>query len=248
MKNIKTIEKAIEQKVAKLAKRQATLERMTKIYEKGLTQCAKVGYAFKGDGSDGRECPIEVYDVVNKTENANESVKNAQKDITKITKDLETLREELKEAEREVAELPEVLKKFQVELDAKLFESFVENREATKAHIAELKKSGEWKELSWGKRWNLEIDAAKGDDQLKRDAEFGARNLVFNLFYRVRETCGEVQNYERLQITAGTRGKAVINGFLSGTRGKCEVRSIEAGGYNIVCWHIRVLVLPIKEG
>lgn len=248
MKNIKTIEKTIEQKTAKLAKRQTTLERMTKAYEKGLAQCVKAGYAFKGDGCDGRDCPASVWKTVYKTETALESCENAKKDIAKITKDIEGLKVELEEAKREVAELPEVLKTFQVKLGAKLFESFAENREATKAYIAELKESGEWGKLSWGKRQSLEVDAAKGDDELKRDAESSARSLVFNLFYRVRETCGEVNDYGRLEITAGSRGKAVINGFLSGTRGKCEVRSVEAGGYNIVCWHIRVLVLPIKEG
>lgn len=246
MKSIKTLEKAIAQKNEKLAKKRATIVRMQATYEKAVAKCKELGCEFKTEGFDWRSCSNDVYDAATRAENALNSIKNAEKEIAKTSADLEKVQAELAEAQKEVAQLPEVLKVFQAELNTKLYEAFLEHREAVRKHVNALEASGEYSKLPWEETHRLSEEYLATDEALARDAEFHARDLVFSLFYRVRDICGEVTDYNNLKITRGSQGRAAINGFLTGTRGKCEVRSIEAGGYNIVCWHIRVLVLPAK--
>ncbi len=38
-----------------------------------------------------------------------------------------------------------------------------------------------------------------------------------------------------------------LNGYISGTRGKASVHTIGAGGYNVQCFHFRVLVKKLKS-
>lgn len=87
---------------------------------------------------------------------------------------------------------------------------------------------------------------SRTDEDIRRDADRASHDLVINLFFRIKQFCGEVTSWENVQVTRGARGSMVLNGVVDGTSGKCEVRSIEAGGYNIQPWHIRVLTLPIR--
>lgn len=58
------------------------------------------------------------------------------------------------------------------------------------------------------------------------------------LMTRVTEIVGTITNAKMLYIA----DNGEINGFIIGTDGKAEVRTIWAGGYNIQCLHFRVLV------
>ena len=60
---------------------------------------------------------------------------------------------------------------------------------------------------------------------------------------RVSKICGKITNADELLV--GTRGD--INGIIEGENGKAEVRTIEAGGYNIQCFHFRVLVNKVQK-
>lgn len=80
------------------------------------------------------------------------------------------------------------------------------------------------------------------------DCDFDKENrknmerLILNLLDRVTERTGKITDASGLVVTTGNQGYAVINGFIIGEKGRCEVESIGAGGYNIQKYHIRTLV------
>lgn len=69
---------------------------------------------------------------------------------------------------------------------------------------------------------------------LDREVERKKQNLIA----RVEKITGKIQDVSYLQLDA--RGD--LNGFVIGDKGKAEVHTISAGGYNIQCYHYRVLV------
>ena len=91
-------------------------------------------------------------------------------------------------------------------------------------------------------RWHLSWTS---DEEIIRSNEKDARQLIDNLYARVVRITGNITDASCLFITAGNRNHAVINGFVTGDKGKAEVRSIGCAGYNIVRWHIRTIVTEV---
>lgn len=67
--------------------------------------------------------------------------------------------------------------------------------------------------------------------------------ILLNLVARVQKKCGKIVNASNLHLNTGNwlEGQA-INGWIEGEKGNAHVYSITAGGYNIQCLHVRVLV------
>jgi vacuolar-type H+-ATPase subunit E/Vma4 len=67
--------------------------------------------------------------------------------------------------------------------------------------------------------------------------------ILLNLVARVQKKCGKILNASNLHLNTGNwlEGQA-INGWIEGEKGNAHVYSITAGGYNIQCLHVRVLV------
>lgn len=72
------------------------------------------------------------------------------------------------------------------------------------------------------------------------DAE--KREMVLDLITRLREHVGTITDASGLRV-----GYAGLEGLITGDKGKVRLEAIEAGGYNIQCWHVRVLIHPVKE-
>lgn len=68
-------------------------------------------------------------------------------------------------------------------------------------------------------------------------------NKYEDLVDRVTNVVGEILDVSNLEIG---KQKGELNGVVYGKNGKCYVETIGAGGYNIQCFHYRVLVKPIK--
>lgn len=79
-------------------------------------------------------------------------------------------------------------------------------------------------------------------EQIHQDNENAAKELVLNLYYRVKDITGEITSWDRIHATVGTLGFTVLNGYVEGKEGRAMVESIYAGGYNIQRLHVRVLV------
>lgn len=61
------------------------------------------------------------------------------------------------------------------------------------------------------------------------------------LIDKVKEITGTITDGCYLSVVNGD-----LNGYITGEQGKAEVRTISAGGYNIQCFHYRMLVKKLK--
>jgi hypothetical protein len=77
---------------------------------------------------------------------------------------------------------------------------------------------------------------------LEKEIEKEKNNKRVLFVTRVKNITGIVKDASNLCI--GDNGE--INGIVIGELGKAKVETISAGGYNIQCWHFRVLVHKLK--
>ncbi len=82
------------------------------------------------------------------------------------------------------------------------------------------------------------VDEIKLRKVISQEKERKYKDLVT----RVENEVGTITSAENLHIG---RKNGEINGYVQGTKGKCSIETISAGGYNIQCFHYRVLVHKI---
>ena len=83
------------------------------------------------------------------------------------------------------------------------------------------------------------FDIEKLNKILAREKE----NKYFDLCNRISEVVGEITDARGLSIG---RQHGELNGVVDGTKGSARIETIGAGGYNIQCFHYRVLVHKIR--
>lgn len=77
---------------------------------------------------------------------------------------------------------------------------------------------------------------------LEKEIEAEKNTKRFLFVNRVKEITGIIKDATNLRI--GDNGE--INGIVIGEKGTAKVETISAGGWNIQCWHFRVLVKEVK--
>lgn len=82
------------------------------------------------------------------------------------------------------------------------------------------------------------VDENKLNKIITQEKERKYKDLV----KRVEAVVGTITNAENLTI-GNQNGE--LNGYIEGTNGKCSVETISAGGYNIQCFHYRVIIHKI---
>ena len=61
------------------------------------------------------------------------------------------------------------------------------------------------------------------------------------LVNRCKSVIGAIVDAKALRVS----GNGELNGYIDGSNGRCKIETIGAGGYNIQCFHFRVLVRKI---
>lgn len=263
MRKIETIKKEIEKDLAAIAKAEAALPRLQARMNNAIVKLAKAGYEFKGDGSDTRNCLNNgLWSTAYTANDAREGIELRKAEISGRRMGLDRLNRELAEAEAKVNAIPQAIKVYQGELERSLIIDRKFRRTFAQNDIAERKADGEW--VTYNQYWDahkderpalkaklgvqekLERTAAQTDDQIEKEAAEDAAKLIQDLAQRVERYVGTATDCSGLSITHGTHGYSVLNGIVVGDKGRCEVVSKGVAGYNIVCWHIRVNVFPVK--
>lgn len=68
------------------------------------------------------------------------------------------------------------------------------------------------------------------------------KNKMLDLVARVTKITGPITDAENLRIRAGD-----LNGTILGEKGAAKIQTISAGGYNIQCFHYRVLIDDVTQ-
>ena len=86
-------------------------------------------------------------------------------------------------------------------------------------------------------------DMQKAIEKLERDVTAEYNRKYDNIVERASFYCGKIEDAAGLRVG----GKGELDGIVIGNKGKCHIETIGAGGYNVQCFHFRVLVHEIKE-
>lgn len=62
------------------------------------------------------------------------------------------------------------------------------------------------------------------------------------LVSRIKKEVGQITNAGDLHIS----NNGEINGIVHGDKGTVNVETVSAGGFNVQCFHYRVLVKPVR--
>lgn len=106
-------------------------------------------------------------------------------------------------------------------------------------NVKELKKSLENKYNNYFVQFY--ISHRQNINALDKELEKEKNNKLLDLMNRVTAITGTIIDATNLKINA----KGDIDGVIYGEKGNCKVNTIGAGGYNIQCFHYRVLVKKI---
>lgn len=113
-----------------------------------------------------------------------------------------------------------------------------ETEEEYKAYYHEVsEKRHEYREIPW-----VRVRLEKGSQGFLRYLDEYMEARYNELVDKVTPITGEINDVSNLKI--GIDG--TLNGIVVGDKGKAKIESIGAGGYNIQCYHYRVLVHAIK--
>lgn len=245
---IETLKERIEKANAKIEKKQNTIIKKTERIEKKSAMLAKK-YGIDAETFDKHnrqgfdaEADHEIYWTMCDIDNMKEDIKRSQKEIEATKKTIEKYEAQLAgEIEKEsilIKDIPESMKRMQTEL-VEQWDAWDMKRKANlKEEYAEL---GYREFIKKHKYVGYEF-MYKTDDQIHESNVKDAKELIIDLYNRVKNITGEITDWSNIHAKQGTQGMTVLNGFVIGKEGRATVESILAGGYNIQRLHIRVLV------
>ena len=221
--------KNVEALKAKLAKFEGTLARHEKSKANKIAKLAKTT-----DENDRfwLQCDIEHLD---------ESIQSVIGKMNNVRSDISFAemieRRNAKKEER----VPQQLKDFR----ARLVESWDEHDRAERDAV--LQEGESWWKSGKGTYSAWYAFSTLTDERIHELNCKAANAIVENLIDRVEKAVGQMKSFDHLYLHNGNwmEGTA-LNGWIEGENGRCEVRSIRAGGYNIQRLHIRVLTLKMK--
>lgn len=76
---------------------------------------------------------------------------------------------------------------------------------------------------------------------INNQLENSKKAKMIDLIERIHHVVGSITDASYLAIRGGN-----LNGYIIGEKGKAEVETIGAGGWNIQCFHYRTLIKPMK--
>ena len=167
-------------------------------------------------------------------------IKRAEKDLNKCFEQIEKIKNQEKkyqDKETKLQSLPKVLIEFQEQIVDEWNRYDKEMKRFYKQQMKEM--SHHDFIVKYGRQANTLI--YKTDEEIEKENQRHGENLVINLYDRVIEKVGNIVDVNGLYITNGNQ-YIVINGYVKGERGTCEVESIGCGGHNIQKYHIRTIV------
>lgn len=251
---IETLRDRIAKANAKIEKKSNTIVKKTAQIEKKYDALRKLGIEdpetktaedFRHLSETEREFWHDLYWIYADIGYLREDIRRGGKEIEETKKTLAKYEAQLTgEIEKEeilLKDIPEIFNTLRTDLVAKWDVWDVNRREKTKKAYRELGYNEFMKKYNYA---DYEF-MYKTNEQIHDANVRDAKELILDLYYRVKDITGEVTDWRGVHATQGTHGFAVLNGTVIGKEGRAKVESILAGGYNIQRLHVRVLVHSI---
>ena len=238
----------IKERIAKveerISKKQKAIESKKKLIEKKQKIIINAGYAL--DDFESPKKDRQIFWLFCDIDFLEEDLARLPKEIEELNSTLNNYKKQLEgQMDKEstyTTEIPETMKAMEKELVEKWTEYDIKRRN----QIQEAKRSLSYEECR--KKFNkyeFNILAYKLDEDIRRDNEKDARDMVLNLYNRIKDITGEVTDWSGIRLAQGARGSAALNGIVTGVKGKCKVESIYAEG-EVQRLHVRVLTKEIN--
>lgn len=238
-----TLKSRIENAKNKIEKKSITIEKKYKTIEKKRNQIRKLGFDPDADREILKQNSDALwlrFDIVHLEDDIERNKKEIEETKISLEKYEAQMAGELEKEEIFLKEIPESMKQLQVELVDRWDTWDIEERERIKEDKRTLPYEEFHKKYSF---YQTEM-IYKTDEQIHSNNIQDAKMFILNLFYRVKHITGEVTSWDDIRLTFGNAGP-VLNGYVEGKEGRCEVESICAGGYNIQRLHVRTLVKAV---
>lgn len=223
--DIQKLQERIDKAQEKIDKKYNTIEKTKVRIEKLTAQIATFEHKTR---EELRTIPSEErteenfytpWEVLFKLEVAEDSIKANYKEIKKIEGTLKKYQDQMVKENNnlnKVENIPEILKN--------LIEKIIEENDKLAMN---------------------DPKEVRSSEEIHKDNVDFANYLVLNLIARTENVVGEITSWNELRITAGSHHLPVFNGVVNGTKGNAIIETIEAGGWNVQRWHLRVLVKKI---
>ena len=223
--DIQKLQERIDKAQEKIDKKCNTIEKTKARIEKLTAQIATFEHKTR---EELRTIPSEErteenfytpWEVLFKLEVAEDSIKANYKEIKKIEGTLKKYQNQMVKENNnlnKIENIPEILKN--------LIEKIIEENDKLAIN---------------------DPNEVRSSEEIHKDNVEFANYLVLNLIARTENVVGEITSWNELRITAGSHHLPVFNGVVNGTKGTAIIETIEAGGWNVQRWHLRVLVKKI---
>ena len=238
----------IKERIAKveerISKKQKAIESKKKLIEKKQNEIIKAGYDLNDKESSKKD--MKIFWLFCDIDFLKEDLERLPKEIEELNSTLNNYKKQLEgqtsKEDTYVDEVSEVLKAMEKELVDKWTEFDIKRRN----QIKEAKRSLSFEEYrKMFNKYEFNILAYKSDEEIRKDNEKDARDMVLNLYNRIKSITGEVIDWSDIRLAQGARGSAALNGIVTGVKGKCRVESIYAEG-PVQRLHVRVLTREIN--
>ena len=235
-----TLTERIEKAEATIAKKENTIAKKTAYIVKNAKKLEAMGISADAKAFDYRNND-EAYNLLY-------NIRWYKEDIERLTKEIEEKKSSLEkyykqksgELEKEniyKLEIPEVMHKLEAELVEKWDLYDLEKKQRLLKEYHELG----YYDFIKKNRYSAYQFIHSTNEEIHKQNEADAKNMVMDLYARVKEITGEVTDWRGIELEYANCG-ACLNGLVIGKEGRAVVESILAGGYNIQRLHIRVLV------
>ena len=238
-----------------------TLKKRIEGKEKAITKLEKkMERILKAQASGWKENPYYYHES---------DLKYTKRDLEEAQASLAKYREELaKETEKAESRNVKVLVDFLEAWKANCIEYFKSEKEkyliAYEEHRAQERELGDkiydWKsditqaerkalkqkyntlQKDFREKWHhitqFDHGAKTWEENLEKDLELEKNRKYDDIIERTNEIVGKIEDVSFLRVN----GKGNLDGYIEGSRGRAEVHTIGAGGYNIQCFHFRTLI------
>lgn len=229
--NKEQIKERIENATAKIEKKENTILKKSALIEKKTAQTEK-----ETDENEKRYLLCEIRYLEEDIKRLNKEIESLKATIEKYNKQMDAASEK----ENILSAIPAEFNLLKEQLVKSWDEFDKERREVYRNEYHEVG----YKEF-FKKRNGADYELIRtSDEEIHKKNTKDAELMILDLYNRIHDITGTVTSWKRIRAEMGN-AFPVLTGIVEGEKGKANVETVLAGGYNIQRLHVRTLVHKI---